>query len=241
MPSGKRAKAKRRDERAYKEALATQLRYIHRSCELFDQGYWDEAILIATRLRVILHPGGGDKKSLLQHLGANRKIKLLSTCDPAPPNAIMYQGMGGFEYKSDGVTQTAKFYAPLGDTPSAREIKFHEWYEQVVYVLPPQVPSEGPVPPGLADEPSLVLRRKNIILTAVNKDGGAHVGAELTPEYERLSAPGAVGNWVGVVDGVEHTTPITGAHFVCLRQMGYEILHSPGIGALLGEPALQNS
>jgi len=92
MTSGKRAKAKRREERAYKEALATQLRYIHRSCELFDQGYWDEAIRIGTSLRIILNNGGGNKKSLLQHLGVNRKIKLLSTCGPVSPNAIEYQG-----------------------------------------------------------------------------------------------------------------------------------------------------
>jgi len=120
-------------------------------------------------------------------------------------------------------------------------MKFHDWWEQIVYILAPQVPSEGPVPPGLADEPSLVLRRNDIILTAANKDGGAHVEAELTPEYERLSAPGAIGEWVGTIDGVEHRTPITGAHFVCLRQMGYEILHSPGIGALLGEPIHQSA
>ena len=217
----------------------TQLRYIYRSCELFDQGYWDEAIRIGTHLRVILHPGGGNKKSLFQHLGVNRNIKLLSTVGSVSPYATMYQGMGGFEY--DGTTGTSKFYPPLGDTPFAYEMKFHEWYEQVVYILPPQVPSEGPVPPGLADEPSLVLRRKDIILTAVNKDGGAHVDVELTPEYERLSAPGAVGVWVGWVEGGEDRTPITGAHFVCLRQMGYELLHSPGMGALLGEPEHQSA
>ncbi len=241
MPSGKRVKAKRREERAYKEALVTQLRYIHRSCELFDQGYWDEAIRIATQLRVILSPGGGSKKSLLQHLGVNRNVKLLSTCGPVSPNAVMYQGMGSFEYRSDGVTQTSKFYAPLDDTPLAYEMKLHEWWEQVVYVLPPPIPSEGPVPPALADEPSTVLQRKSIILTAANKDGGAHIDAELTPEYERLAAPGAVGEWVGVVDGVEQRTPIIGAHFVCLRQMGYEILRSPGLGALLGEPVDQSA
>ena len=217
MPSQRRAKAKRREERQYKEALATQLRFIQRSCEVFDQGHWDEAIRIATQLRIILNPGGGNKKSLLQHLGINWQIKLLSTCHGASPGTLLYQGMGSFEYKSDGVNVSMRFYAPLGDTPVAYEMKAQEWWDQIVYVLPPET----------ADKPSLVLRRKDIILTAANKDGGAHFDAMLTPEYEQLAAPGAVGEWVSVIDRVEQRTPIIGAHFVCLRQMGYEVLHSP--------------
>jgi len=63
----------------------------------------------------------------------------------------------------------------------------------------------------------------------------------ITPEYEHLAAPGAAGAWVVEIDGAEQVTPIVGAHYVCLRQMGYEILHSPGIGALLGEPAHQST
>ncbi len=225
MPSQRRAKAKRREEQQYKEALATQLRFIQRSCEIFDQGYWDEAIRIATQLRIILNPGSGNKKSLLQHLGVNRQIKLLSTCEGASPNAVSYQGMGAFEYKSDGVATTMKFYAPLDNIPVswASEMKVHEWWDQIVYVLAPQA----------VDQSSLVLRRKDIILTAANKDGGAHFDAMLTPEYEQLATPGAVGEWVSVVDGVEQRTPIIGAHFVCLRQMGYEILHSPELLALI--------
>ena len=148
MPSQRRAKAKRREERQYKEALATQLRFIQRSCEVFDQGHWDEAIRIATQLRIILNPGGGNKKSLLQHLGINRQIKLLSTCHGASP------GMGSFEYKSDGVNVSMRFYASLGDTPVAYEMKAQEWWDQIVYVLPPET----------ADKPSLVLRRKDISL-----------------------------------------------------------------------------
>ena len=126
MPSQRRAKAKRREERQYKEALATQLRFIQRSCEVFDQGHWDEAIRIATQLRIILNPGGGNKKSLLQHLGINRQIKLLSTCHGASPGTLLYQGMGSFEYNSDGVNVSMRFYAPLGDTPVAYEMKAQE-------------------------------------------------------------------------------------------------------------------
>ncbi|MBA3471762.1 MAG: hypothetical protein H0T57_00800 [Rubrobacter sp.] len=116
-----------------------------------------------------------------------------------------------------------RFYAPLDDTPVPYEMRAQDWWEQIVYVLPPEN----------VDEPSLVLQRKDIIMTAANKDGGAHFDAMLTPEYEQLAAPGAVGEWVSVVDGVEQKTPIAGAHYVCLRQMGYEVLHSPALSTLL--------
>lgn len=223
MTSGKRAKAKRREERAYKEALATQLRYIHRSCEIFDQGHWDEAIRIATQLRIILYQGSGKNKSLLQRLGVQGRVKLLSTVRPVPPTVIMFQGMGTMEYSSDGTTQTMRFFPGLDDTSFKAEMRQHDWWEQLVWA-----------------HNDVHLRRKDIVLTAAHKDGGAHFD-DLTPEYEHLAAPGAAGEWVGTVDGVEHRTPIMGAHFVCLRQMGYEILHSPGIRALLGEPAHQSS
>lgn len=208
-------------KRAPEEALATQLRYIQRSCEAFDRGHWDEAIRIATQLRVIFNSGGGSKKSLLQHLGVNRSLKLLSTCGGAPPEAIMYRGMGSYQYSSDGTTRVDSFYPPLDDTPHAYEMKFHEWWDQVVYVLPPKATR---------------LRRRDIVLTAANKDGGAHFDENLTPGYEQLAAPGTGGRWVSVVDGVEQITDFIGTHFVCLRQMGYEVLHSSNLLALLDPP-----
>jgi hypothetical protein len=102
-------------------------------------------------------------------------------------------------------------------------MKLCEWWNQIVTVLPSTSPAE----------PNPVLRRRDIILSAVNKDGGAHFDAALPLGYEQLAAPGAVDGWVTELDGVEHTTPVVGAHFVCLRQMGYEVLHSPGLFALM--------
>ncbi len=214
MPSQRRAKAKRREERAYKEALATQLRYIHRSCQIFDQGHWDEAIRIATQLRIILYQGSGKNKSLLQRLGVQGRVKLLSTVHPVSPTTIMFHGMGTMEFGSDGTTQTTNFFPGLDDTSFKAEMRQHDWWEQLVWV-----------------DNDVKLRRKDIILTAAHKDGGAHFD-DLTPEYEHLAAPGAAGAWMVEIDGVEHVTPIIGAHYVCLRQMGYEILHSRELMAL---------
>lgn len=87
------------------------------------------------------------------------------------------------------------------------------------------------------EQPKVVLRRKDIVLTAAHKDGGAHFD-ELPQGYEYLASDGAAGSFVYTdTDGTEHVTPIGGAHFVCLRQIGFEILHSPGIGKLLHQAA----
>jgi hypothetical protein len=231
MPSQRRAKEKRKKERqqqrSAQEGLAQQLRYIDRSCQIFDQGHWDEAIRIATQLRVILHQGSGKYKSLLQRLGVQNKVRLLSTCAPtASEKTLMYHGMGFFEYNSDGETATMSFCPNLGEGPYNAQMHLHEWWDQIVYVLPARTHQESP----------FVLRRKDIILTAANKDGGAHFD-DLTPEYKRLAAPATTSSFVGTVDGVDPSTPIVGVHFVCLRQMGYEILQSAGLLSLLHKAA----
>lgn len=71
------------------------------------------------------------------------------------------------------------------------------------------------------------LSRKDIVLTAADKDGGAHVDKALTEEYEALASEGSIGRFIyfskGVVTKIE---PITNAHFVAIRQMAYELLNS---------------
>jgi hypothetical protein len=57
--------------------LNEQLRFIQRSCEAFDQGAEDEAIRIATSLRIIFH-NTKMSVSLVTHLGLGGK-KILSS------------------------------------------------------------------------------------------------------------------------------------------------------------------
>lgn len=126
MPSGKRYKEKRREQRDRRAALKTQLNFINNSCVLFDQGHVYEAIRIATHLRVILHPGSGKNKSLLQQLDVHPRVKLLSTCHPIGPGAIMYQGMGTLSYSSDGETTSMSFHPGLDDISYKAEVRFHD-------------------------------------------------------------------------------------------------------------------
>lgn len=195
----------------YKAHLQRQLSFLSRSCESYDAGYEDEAIRIATVLRVLIHQTR-QSTSLLRHLEAE-DIKLLSTTMEPGPSAVYFVGMGMMTIGGSGNS-----YRPsLGDGPPVSQfLPVSKWWEQRIMVL----------------DPSTQLTRKSTVLAAVNKDGGAHIDEKLTKEYEALSADGAVGTFVQRRNGNEYHQPIQAAHLVSIRQMGYEILNSPELLAL---------
>lgn len=208
----------------FRDHLARQLHFIERSCDAYDQGYTDEAIRISTQIRVILNPGGKKSRSLLQYLNSGR-IPLLTTSEGAPERSdlVEYIGMGSLRFSSDGQTATDKYFPGLGEAIYHKYIRADRWWKQVVLF------TEG-----------TRYSRETIVRDAANKDGGAHVAATLTPEYERLITPGGIGDLVEVSGGVETVTPISDVHFVCIRQMAYELLNSPELLKLPGySPMLQ--
>ena len=69
------------DRRRLKERLKQNVGFIRRSCELYDQGHKEEAIRIATALRVLLHDTRRSV-SLLKHLKVKGITKLNSSCAP---------------------------------------------------------------------------------------------------------------------------------------------------------------
>jgi hypothetical protein len=73
------------------------------------------------------------------------------------------------------------------------------------------------------------LTRRRVALTAADKDGGAHVDSHLTADYEALTT-----FWTHGHDGEGWLVEPT--HLTGLRQMAYEILHSPELLALAEEP-----
>jgi hypothetical protein len=112
-------------------------------------------------------------------------------------------------------------------------VPIQEWWEMPVYVRTRLVRNSS----GQDETEETFLRRRDIILAAANKDGGAHVDEKLEPNYERLAASGALGmyaNRITVGDGtVVNLPPIRDAHLIYLRQMGYEVLHSYDFRLLL--------
>lgn len=198
---------------SFREHLIKQLGFLRRSCEAYDANYIDEAIRIATVIRVLIHD---TKKStsLLNHLGATT-INLLSTTEEPSSETFFYMGLGVKTATTtpDDITAT---YAPLFDGPIQHFVPVSKWWNQVVYVL----------------NPTTRLTRRDIVLAAANKDGGAHVDPKLDPMYEALAKEGATGALVYQRDGKVATYTFTNAHLVAIRQMGYELLHSPDLVSL---------
>jgi len=206
----------------FRAALDRQLRFIYRSCRSFDAGFHDEAIRIAQCIRVIMHDTKR-QKSVLAYLGA-KNILLTSTCfdimstlsDLNPltfgSRTRMFNGMGLFSMGQNGSQYSPK----LGNGMFCYDLPVEKWWAQIVFIL----------------DPHTSVSRKDVVLVAADKDGGAHVDSELTPYYERLMEGGDLGYFAD-----EHGSeiPISGHHYVALRQMGHELLNSSALITLCGE------
>jgi hypothetical protein len=110
-------------------------------------------------------------------------------------------------------THVTTYLPKLGGGTFYETMPVERWWEQTVFVL----------------DHDTWVSRKEVVLTAADKDGGAHVDESLTPTYERLVKGGDLGFFVDT-HGTE--MPIGNHHYVALRQMGYELLNSPELLAL---------
>lgn len=201
-------------ETDFKKQLERQLNFLRRSCDSYDAGFTDEAIRIATAIRVLIHDTR-NSTSLLRHLNA-LNIKLSSTVTPDHhPNAVMLIGMGRLTIIGGGATT----WKPATTSDAIKTyLAASIWWDQVVYIL-------GQVRAS----------RKDLILAAANKDGGTHVDSTLTKEYETLMTTGQRGFFHYSPTNEKHNfQPIMDAHLVYIRQMGFEILNSQELLALTG-------
>ena len=104
--------------------LARQLRFLARSCAAFDAGHYDEAIRIATVLRVMFHDTPR-QVSLLSRLDAP-PVHLLDTVATPEDMAglLLFNGVGTYLLGGDGRT---KYMPTLGDVPFVRYLPFPKW------------------------------------------------------------------------------------------------------------------
>jgi hypothetical protein len=193
----------------FKLQLRRQLQFLQASSSSFDAGFKDEAIRIATVIRVLIHQPKSST-SLLKHLNATT-INLLSTTEGVTDKTLLYNGMGIVQVSSDG---THKYFPSLGDAPAQNLMPVSKWWDQVVFV-----------------EGNVRLSRRKIVLSAANQDGGAHVDDKLNADYQALSTDGFAGTVFHHADGQTNVQPIMGAHLVALRQMAFELLNSPALAA----------
>jgi hypothetical protein len=203
----------------FKEYLRMHLNFLIKSATAFDQGEIDECIRMAVSIRVLLHDTR-NSRSLLTHLNA-KTIFLTSTCQQIPETAI--SSGSTMVFTRTMMTPSgprAQVWASLDDGPPVSyHLKAEDWWTQTVIVLPRGRDRR--------------VSRKDIILVAANKDGGAHVDENLTPQYEILKQRGGTLQFVAWrIDGMEGNIEFEDIHAQFIRQMAYELLNSPALLAL---------
>ena len=208
MPISANSKTPSPDKRRLCQKLKEQLAFIGRSCSAFDQGMEEEAIRIAAALRIIFHDAGRSV-SLLAHLGLHDGRMLSSA-----------RGHGDFkDYLSIQINLGSSTPAAMTPMLGRRftKLSINQWWKH---------------------EPVFVhagerYPRRRIILSVANKDGGAHVDAELENYYEVLCAGeyaiGITGDlqYPGAPpfpQGVTHFPK--NAHLALIRQFAHETLAS---------------
>jgi hypothetical protein len=206
----------------FKDYLRTHLNFLAKSAAAFDEGEIDECMRIAVSIRVLLHDTR-NSTSLLTHLNA-KHIYLTSTCQRIPEGAVV----SGSTMVFNRIIATpsgprAEIRASLGDGPPINfHLKAEDWWNQTIVVLPRGSDRR--------------VSRKDIVLVAANKDGGAHVDASLTPQYDALKERGGTLQLVcWKIDGVESKIEFEDIHAYLIRQMAYELLTSPALLALAAE------
>lgn len=205
----------------YLKHLKQQIGFIKRSCDSFDAGHTDEAIRIAISLRILFH-NTGQSTSLMAHLDA-LDISLLSTvidrdteiAQQRPNDTIVIFG-GLFAIAISSATDVSLEACLDGEIREL--VPITKWLNQIV----------------CSTRSRIRVTRRDIILGAANKDGGAHVDLNLSVPYQVASGESPTGFFIKK-PGDAGPTPLEKTHLVSLRQMGYEILNSPDVQSLCSE------
>lgn len=189
--------------------LKRQIVFLKNSIAAYDRGDVEEAVRIAVVLRVLCHDHGTTSISLFQQLGANAP-KLISTGPPAsrviPPDIDFGTLLSGQIFG-----HTIEFGPVDRASP---EVDYPQWWGERIFIRDRKMYS-----------------RKDVVLAAANKDGGAHVdepNRNLTALVESF--------WVRtstLADGSKVVTPIENNHFAILRRLGEELLVSSELVTLV--------
>lgn len=189
--------------------LEQQITFIERSSKEFDIGNEDEAIRIAVSIRILLHDTE-KSKSLLQHLLVKSKIDYWnSSSDFNSENLVSHLGLTCNSMSSSPSGDKVK-YLPAFSGPNKNRgdwQSFHWWWHKQ---------------PVIVDNKKNKFHRKDLVLGAANKDGGAHVDSELDETYAALTKFNSPG-WLKIKNGVE--SPFDNNILLpSIRQIAFELM-----------------
>ncbi len=198
----------------FAQQLGKQLSFIETSAREYDRGYKNEAIRIATALRVIFHQTPRST-SLLTHMNATG-IELLSTSDPNPAHSGFCNNVTNVMLNPFNLDMWAEAW--LDRARTKKSVLFNDWWSnEIIFSLG-----------------KIVVTRRELALWAANKDGGAHVDASPDVDFERVKN-GMDFTWtLEWPDGSKHILKCRDLELAALRQFGHDVLNSPELLKLGG-------
>jgi hypothetical protein len=186
--------------------LEDQIHFLQSSSGAYDRGTPAEAKRLAVAVRVLVHDGKGNSKSLLGQLDMKSRL-FLDTASRRPPNLVSsYTGLAGVVL-AGGKSRFVPNYGAYDDI--AKHVPFDEWWTGVI----------------IADLHGREITRSELIHSVADQDGGAHVDAKLKDVYAELSRANSM--------GYEHAAghelqPTLGVDFASVRQIADEVLVTLG-------------
>ena len=193
----------------FNKQLKRHVSFISSSCERYDLGFVEEALRIAVSLRVIFHDTF-QSKSILTHLNIKNNLSILSSIKNKEENTVDGHSpalMVPFFLTPDGITPQ------LNVSRKKESISAEEWWNEIIFLQNGE------------------FSRKNVVLSASNQDGGAHVDAN--PNRKTKILKEGIGTFANVKDGVENKIEFVDYHFQLIRQFGFEVLNSPEIQQII--------
>lgn len=242
------------------EQLNRQLKYLNNSAALFDQGDHDEAVRLATTLRVLFHntykkDGKPNSVSLLSQIGIKDKIRFIDT---GVYKDLLHKVMESICHK-DSPQEENRVVFPLHnsdfglvemcDSPGGYcgwqapcvEHRFHPQDPRRAAQREPQPFKEWWNHPLIETSEGRLFNRKNLILIMANQDGGAHVDPKLDKDYNYLCTDnlGSWANWsiassMGQPSASSPPPVKNNVAYASVRQITYEVCLS--LSRHLGTP-----
>ena len=196
--------------------LEEQLLAIEAACQEFDRGQKQAAMRIASPLRAIFHDSAMST-SLVRNLHASG-LHLLTTCAKKPADLAHWSGL--IRMDLDAQNSVFRAFPKLGTVKREhRSVPASYWWETEVILTHGQQKR---------------TKRGGLVLAAADRAAGLATSEKSSASYHWLTDGSG---WP--MDLKTATTPgrvvaVYDAHLAALRQLAFEVLHSPGLLALAG-------
>lgn len=193
--------------------LKTHMEFLQRSSIAYDEGHVEEALRMAVSLRVLLHDTKAST-SLLSHLGVKATTRLKSTF---VSQTSMETELPGFKCHTVlPVMLTSAGVKPPMDTWEVRSVLLaDDWWNESIWL-----------------EGAVTLSRRDIVLSAANQDGGAHVDENPNAKTKMVKAGPRI---TVTVNGKPLESGMVNHHYPMIRQMAFEVTTSPEMQKLIRE------